>query len=445
MLLTLIIGVSLASYLLLARNALNLSQRSFYSNAAMNLAESGAEQAFWALNNSTWTGWTLSGGNATQTFTGYTFPGNTTGSIKVCVKAYANSGTPGPIVAEGIIAPGNGVNTGGNISKWLFVSISPRSLFAVGMVGRNGITFSGNNTTVDSWNSQPSGSSGSTVAYSSSVADDKGSTATTILSADIGVGNGQINGYASVASSTLSNITVGSNGYIGPFGQSNGTINSAYVADNFVDNLPTVSAPTGMTNANILTTTISNGTGSLPGLLDVPASDGKYYYTVTDFSLTSTLTIKNNANVVITVNGTVKETGNGQITLANNTSTLVMYASGNVTLGGNGIANSSGQPRNFQLYGTSSTTSPPTATVKITGGSDFTGLVYAPNAAITIDGGGNVFGSVVGYSDNLSGGGAFHYDESLSSYGATGVYQPSQWSELASGSDRSTYASLLNF
>ena len=52
-------------------------------------------------------------------------------------------------------------------------------------------------------------------------------------------------------------------------------------------------------------------------------------------------------------------------------------------------------------------------TVKLTGGSDTSGLVVAPNANVTITGGGDFYGSVIAGTVSGTGGAAIHYDRSL--------------------------------
>jgi hypothetical protein len=54
-----------------------------------------------------------------------------------------------------------------------------------------------------------------------------------------------------------------------------------------------------------------------------------------------------------------------------------------------------------------------TGNVKLTGGSDSSGLVYAPNASISLSGGGNFYGAVIAGTVTGTGGAAIHYDRHL--------------------------------
>src|SRR5688572_14952053 len=66
------IGISLATYLRLSRTTHVISNRAFYNNAAMNIAEQGLEEAMYSVNKNvaiptySWEtdGWTLASGDA---------------------------------------------------------------------------------------------------------------------------------------------------------------------------------------------------------------------------------------------------------------------------------------------------------------------------------------------------------------------------------------------
>jgi hypothetical protein len=54
-----------------------------------------------------------------------------------------------------------------------------------------------------------------------------------------------------------------------------------------------------------------------------------------------------------------------------------------------------------------------TGTVTLTGGSDTSGLVIAPNANVKITGGGDFYGAVIAGTVDGIGGAAIHYDRSM--------------------------------
>ncbi len=93
---------------------------------------------------------------------------------------------------------------------------------------------------------------------------------------------------------------------------------------------------------------------------------------------------------------------------------VVIYTTGDVDISGGSVANTTSIPSNFVLD--SSTT----GKVTISGSSQMYGIVYAPAADITRSGGSSdFFGSMVGKSLTLSGGGGLHYDTALGGGGST--------------------------
>jgi hypothetical protein len=79
-----VLGIALASYLAITRQAMTISDASYQTNIGQQLAESGIEQALTAFNTNNWTGWTISGTTATRT-------------IAVAAGKYGNSGISGTI------------------------------------------------------------------------------------------------------------------------------------------------------------------------------------------------------------------------------------------------------------------------------------------------------------------------------------------------------------
>ena len=67
--LAMVFALSLSSYMALCYTSLGMSTRAIEVAHSTELAETGAEQALYALNNNDWTGWTLSGSTATETMT----------------------------------------------------------------------------------------------------------------------------------------------------------------------------------------------------------------------------------------------------------------------------------------------------------------------------------------------------------------------------------------
>jgi len=451
-----VIAVALVSYLRLSTGALNLSMRSFLNNGAMNLVDAGLEQAVWSFNQATsgnaaaWTGWTISGNDATRSFSNFNLSQNATGVVKLYVQNYNSAGGTQPLlVAQAIITPASGPT----VTKQVEVTLKRRSLFATGLVAKNGITFNGNNASVDSWNSDPDADpSTAAVVYSNATKHDAGSVGSTSVSVSaINLGNADIWGYAATAAYDPS---VGSNGTIAAYGSAQGTIDHSRISHDFTANFDTPVAPTPST-VNYIASTIGNGDLplTLPRAGDT-AVGGVYYYSVpaiiTNGNSTNVLTIASSRDVVLLLTAGSGSTavslgGNAAISISSGAS-LQIYAAGNIDIAGNGIVNSNTQPKNLEIWGTN--TSSGGQTIKISGNGSLSAICYAPNAALEIKGGGSsgsVYGAFVANTVTLTGNDAFHYDESLAALGANNPFGITKWRELTSSEDRALYAARLNF
>jgi hypothetical protein len=137
----------------------------------------------------------------------------------------------------------------------------------------------------------------------------------------------------------------------------------------------------------------------------------------------------------IVVTGDIKLSGQGQIVLDPGVYVRLFFE-GDADLTGNGVANPN-SPLHLQLYGASrehdandEPISP--GDLKISGNGGFRGAVYAPDYNIEMNGGGNsdsIYGSFVGWTINMVGGQAVHYDEALADGGLITDYSVISWFE----------------
>jgi hypothetical protein len=103
-------------------------------------------------------------------------------------------------------------------------------------------------------------------------------------------------------------------------------------------------------------------------------------------------------------------TGNASIVIAAG-SRLRLFVEGGVRIAGNGISNLNAQPITCQIWGTNPTSAG--QSIHIAGNGALKTVVYAPNGDVQINGNGDVMGSVVARSIQLTGNANFHYDEAL--------------------------------
>jgi len=485
------LAIVFAYYIRVPLTALKLSNRSFYSNAAMNLVDTGLERALWSINNGgSWTtaGFTaFTGTDGTTQYHGTLGPFNLSGGVTGTVKVWTDPNSANPqAVAEAIIALPSSSDNADYIVKEAEMYVTQSSYFKNGLVAKTTISLSGN-PNVDGWNSDPSGTY---VPYNPATVDVNGTANGKIGSTDVlsgaitGTGNSAVYGYAAVGGSAAGDVS-GSGLTVGPYGSSG--INSSYVTYDFTTSFPDASTPstdtytdptTKIQTSVPLTMGNTNAIGAINGSTTLPgAGDNSitingvttYYYYVPSISLSGnkTLSITGGQNVVIiltnTAGSTASTTGNAAINIPGATTTngvttpaasLVMYTSGDVSLSGNGVMNgggttgTAGEAVDFQLYGTRTAAQVVNSgeqSLSLSGNGVLSGVVYAPNANVTITGNGDTLGAVVGNQVTMTGNGSFHYDQSLANFGSSSLWNLSKWRELFAASDRGTYASQLNF
>jgi hypothetical protein len=264
---------------------------------------------------------------------------------------------------------------------------------AIGVV--NSVQITGSGIVTDSYNSQDP--TQSTNGYWNGYSGTNGNIAS--VNGVVNIGNQIING----------NLFLGPNAsYASSAGQVTGKI---FTNANLP--FPDVSLPTNDASGNpiiwISAPNTTNGSGKHVTVFHDFTASG--YYTITDLlavivepGVTVALDVKtSNWNpVYLNINGGTTNSGN----------VVLFVESGACTLVGNSVGGPSGnRPANLWCYGL-----PEITGINLSGNSSFVGVIYAPEATITVNGGGTNFdfiGSVIANSIALNGPYAFHYDESL--------------------------------
>lgn len=178
------------------------------------------------------------------------------------------------------------------------------------------------------------------------------------------------------------------------------TVDNQYVATNVVDfpavTPPPYTAPNSPITINGGVKTMGNGGDYAPF--------GKY----TSIQIKQFGKLRITSPSVIYVTGNI-DMGNGcEIIIDNNNNaSLTLYINGNFLADNSaGINNMTSDPKRFALYGTSTTTQ----TLNLKAKSDAFGVVYAPNATLTIYSNGNVYGSFVAKDFEQKNAANFYYD-----------------------------------
>jgi Tfp pilus assembly protein PilX len=430
-----LIALGLGSYLMLNLSTSRLARQSYQQNAAFNLAEAGAEEAVWSFNranaqaNDAWTGWTNQDGAMWQKFSNFDFGGNTSGTVKVYVNnsSPAASEKPQVVALSSVEAPNTPPNT-----RMIEVTLGRRSYFSNGLVAKETLSFAGENTTVDSWNSDPDNNPVTpAIPYDPMVRTDRGSIATmAVENSAMLINKAAIWGYVATGGAAPE---VGVGGSIrGLSTPADVQIDPARISTDFAANLPTITAPTDGTPI-----------ASVGATLGTLGQATKWRCPAIILSGKQTLTILGDVTVVLTAGSgaALDVTGNASIIVPVGSS-LTVYVEGDLKIAGNGLGNANAAPVSCLIWGTS--TSLAGQSIDVVGNGALKATIYAPNATVSINGNGEVMGAIVGRAIKLTGNVSFHYDESLASYGGNTPFRVTRWRELTSASDRAYWLGIFS-
>lgn len=419
-----VVSLLVGGYMTLASSEYRLATRSLLIGASFSLAEGGVDIAIDALNDDDASGWNVSGSTWTREVTGIEITAGGTGAIRVVIiDATTNAPT---IHSEGIISG----HPSGDVTKQLQVSLTSGFFpYKNGFDSKNGFVLKGQNVTMDSYNSANG-------AYSDSNRGSEIRVSTVSIATDAIDISGTIYGYVAVGATLASGqtgsdvIDVGPKGSITAYGEGEG-IQEDRITTDYYASFPNISAPS-----------VSSG-WEFPNSGTITTSGT--YYVDGDWSLegeSGSLVIASNTDVILVVTGTFELKGNATLTLDTD-ATLKLFVEGDVSIGGNGILNSS-NPENLEVIGTN--TNEGEQTIKISGNGQLSASVYAPNANVELKGGGSsgrVYGAVVAYDASLVGGTHFSFDEALADVNLGGTdYEVIQWLEMTNTTYETTTVAL---
>ncbi|MBY0548821.1 MAG: hypothetical protein K2W95_16235 [Candidatus Obscuribacterales bacterium] len=256
----------------------------------------------------------------------------------------------------------------------------------------HGLTLNGNGLTVDSYDSSVGAYGGSNV---SDLGGDIGSNGL------INIGNSNVGGSIYSLTNPM-NDTTHTVAESGPGAVvTGGVISNALVSNSFDSIAQGRGLPEG---TPVVQESLSLEQKDLPPVPSHPSS-ATYIATIGASGRTATtlapgdywcnaISISGSGSIILPASGTVR--------------IFVEGSNPSIQIGGQGFVNS-GRPENFQVF-TSATS------VDVSGNGIFRGVLYAPNADITMRGNGQYYGAVIGHEMSLTGGGSrggFHYDSSL--------------------------------
>ncbi len=155
----------------------------------------------------------------------------------------------------------------------------------------------------------------------------------------------------------------------------------------------------------------SSGSMSLKGgSTTLPAGD--YHFSSLDLSSGAELTIIGPARVVL---DDFLLRSNTKLTVDTDGGPVEIYATGNLQLASNSqLVTKTSRPRDMAFYiSTDDVNTHPKPTIEFSAQSDYTGLIYAPNAEVLVHAMFTVYGSVMARKVQMGANSAVHYDTSL--------------------------------
>jgi hypothetical protein len=406
------IGTVLAGYLGLIGSRYKVTVRSQAWNSAVPIMEAGVEEALTHLqddvNNASGNGWALGTISGQQVYSKQrSFTDGSYFLVNIYNAASSSSNSP-YIYSTGFVpAP---FSASSYVSRTVKVTGTNQPMFNVAFGAVNTIQMNGNGLAANSFNS-------SNPALSTNGQYDPTKTST----------NGNVASVYGTVS--LGNHTIAGNLYLGPnaattvsSGQVSGQINN-----DFNVSFPDVVLPTTVW-LPISTTTVG---GTTVAGVTIGGTTAYHFTTSGDYYIngSSAIVVDSGVSVRVRVDTTTFSPASIHILATNGVSgSLSIYqVSGSVTMSGNPTVDS-GRARNFFYFGLPGVTS-----VTFGGTSSFIGAIYAPEASLTLNGGGNnngLIGSIVTKSITMNGHYDFHFDEDLLSAGPSRGYIVTSWQEL---------------
>lgn len=434
LLITALIALVLGSYLSLNLGTARLAQRTFDRGAAFHLAEAGLEEGLWTYNRllagrgDAWQEWSVAGDAAWRRIEGFPLSPGSVGEIKLYASPIApDEGTEPTLVALSSVRSASGAP----VSQMIETTLRRRSYFAAGLVARERLVFRGRNTTFNSWDSDPDQDPATpAVPYAPGVASADGAVATGAAPSELSLNHARIHGTFISAGITPD---VGSSGYIGPLGVGEGELDDDYLNRNFQADFPTISAPI---DGEVITTfgpmigTEGHATRWRAPSLNLKGSD--------------TLTIL--GDVILTLTNPVQaiSIGGQASLLVPLGSTLTIYAQGDVSIGGLGLANANPDPASVQFWSTAvPSDSSSGQDFDVRGNGRFAAVLYAPEAAVTVNGNGAIAGSIIARKITFTGNASFHYDLALGRLHRHAPFRSAGWRTVDDPAERAARLLLL--
>ncbi len=407
-------GYVVTSYIRSSLLELKISDSSFHEDNALNLAEAGAETGVLAVNQRNWSGWTLSGNDATKALSPVDIGNGAVGNVTVEVRDKDFTPT---IISEATIL----LDSGASIREQIEVELRPRSQFANAITARN-------------WTYFFRGSSGGNVIRIDSYDSIDGSYHPILNRSDHGdvacahiythsQSRAEIFGHAACQFGGA--FSLGNNGKV--FGNTtpNGIdIDPERTADDFKSTFPDETDPGGgsilVMPTTPVPTVVNIGNGATTERYRIPV----------DLRIDAPHTLRINGKVILIIEDDLYVYGLLDITPLGE---LEVYVKDDIrTNAFTRIVNQTQEPARLRFY--SMANADWQSSMWFQGIPDLYAVIYAPRSYVDISGNGSsgsMFGAVIGHRVVVRGNFNLHYDKQLANFtGNQRTFTIEQWRHL---------------
>ncbi len=423
----LVLAIVLSSYISMCYQSLKMSSRNANSGHSVELAETGMEEALWALHNNDWTGWSISNRTATKTISGFTFDSNTTGNATLSIANYDGVVATRSITVTGTTSFTKADGSTETQSRTLTSTATQAPLFtnAIAAVGNttstyNGVVSFGAAGTIDSYDSSID-INASSPGFSAVVA----STSNVTSSNTVQMNNVNIKGYVATLSAGPSYSTSAT--LYGPSSPLMPKIDTSRVTTSPYQALFGVVTPSAPTPLNNGSQTIGTAGASTP----------TYYYYAGNYKLTTGQTLTVNGPVVIVISGYLWVDGagsnnSGGLIHVTSTGSLTIFLAGDMRIDGGGITNDTKLPKNVAILGQTNNTNDMEFWTTV----PFYGVMYLPQARLVFTNNPTYYGALVAQAVTFGATSSptFHYDTNLRNVAFSGIDTPfavANWREVS--------------
>jgi hypothetical protein len=428
----LVIGFTLASYLVLVSSQNRSVMRSLAWNSAIPVLEAGVEEALTQLRyhdvaDLHSNGWIPVNGHYAKEIR----IGDSYCQVAIEVNGptpiiYSTAYVPAPLssgVLTGMIQAQLGPSLDDSrfskeyLRRSVRVQTIRNAMFARGVVAEQ-INLNGNNVKTDSYHSTKPGRN-TEGRYDPDKAGDKGDVATNSgLINSLNVGNANIMGKISTGKG--GDVAIGPNGIVGDqkwHDDGNTGIQEGAFTDDMNVEFDPVEVP--FTSGYLIPG------GETIGDVKYDYVLGNGNFQLSDFG--GKVLIQGHA--VLYVTSSINFDGDDFLEIAPGGSLQVYMSGASTSFAGNATWNENGSPLQLQYFGLPSNTS-----IAISGNGSFSGTIYAPSADLTLNGGGkenyDFMGASISKTVKMNGKVQFHYDEALEDLGLFIGYIPISWDEI---------------